>query len=118
MSVVNPADLRAAAQKVDEACTHFEAQRKSLQYVEIDRDLDGGHGKTGAYRAELLTFKNTFNDVLAQTLDDERKFVAFLEGFRDRVNQAAGLHETNELRSEAVFTRISGLLDQSGGEPR
>lgn len=35
-----------------------------------------------------------------------------------KVNQAAGLHETNELRSEAVFTRISGLLDQSGGEPR
>ncbi len=114
MSVVDPADIRAAAAKVDEACRHFEAQRKSLELVEIDREFVGGHGETGGYQSGLQRFTKAFNDELKLALDDEQKFVNFLVGFRDRINQAAGMHEATELRNTETLNKISGKFDEGG----
>jgi hypothetical protein len=112
---VDPAKLREAADLVGGAAAHFKERCFELYDIATEteggRRLGGGYGETGGYQESLLDFCWAFRSVLDEFLTDETKFYLFLEGFQLKIQQAAGMYETSELRNTEMLGNIARTLD-------
>lgn len=115
--VINTEEMRAAADLIHEAAEHFEKTRKGLARVsaEVPGKLTGGYGQTGGYQGTLYSFERAFYPIFEEFLEDEQKFVAFLEGLHERIHRAAGTYDHNEALTEQSYNRIAGALDGTNG---
>ncbi|MEQ0564856.1 hypothetical protein ABJI51_37750 [Amycolatopsis sp. NEAU-NG30] len=104
---------------MDDAVRHFRARNVDLHDVgnEVHGGLHlrAGYGKTGGYQRGLENFSAAFEKVFDEFLADEDAFCLFLEGFRDRLRQAAGTYQATEARATESLNRIATQLGTADG---
>ncbi|UJW31030.1 hypothetical protein L3Q67_38525 [Saccharothrix sp. AJ9571] len=77
----------------------------------VDGTLKGGHGKTGGYQASLHAFATEFNELLTRYLQNERVYIDFLAGLRDRMTATASSFESREAQNVKQLKSIASMFD-------
>lgn len=109
--------MREAAALLSQAHQFFNERLSGLQQVvadTADNPFLGGHGETGAYRAQLKDFDNRFREIFQDFVDDEALFVKFLEQVHARLTQTANLYDQTEEQNTQRLTAIANQLDGQG----
>jgi hypothetical protein len=106
--------LRQAAALLVEARDFFNDKLGGLREIvadAADKPFSGGHGKTGAYQGQLDDFNAAFNKVFGEFVEDEAKFVRFLEQVHVRMTDTANLYDQTEAQNAQRLTAIANELD-------
>lgn len=111
---ISPAHIDEARKAAEAAAEHFSIMLTNSERVVSGVRLVGGYGETGVYQGRLGSFAEQWSAVVAEFLEDERAFVAFLGQLHERLRQANQLYLDNEETAAGSLTEIGRQLDGQG----
>ena len=114
MPNVDTQEIKEYAGKITERIPTFQTALKGLRDISDElreSPLDGQFGTNGYYNSRLSRFGSKLMEVLDEFVEDDKRFVAFLQQFAENMNHVAGNYEHIESDNTQHLSNLTRRLD-------